>query len=70
MPMSIARIRTARHRHAISITGCFLVGVLCAWATGTASNPAAGTAGAAPVLISTTLLDMSRLSPAAFGDWE
>jgi hypothetical protein len=51
--------------------GCFLcVAGLVAWSTTTASGQARVTRPTLPVLVSISTLDMSRLVPAQFGDWD
>jgi hypothetical protein len=62
------------HHHRMMAAGCLLgVAGLIAWSTATAFGQSASpppTPQPTPVLVSMTTLDMSRLAPAQFGDWD
>ena len=62
------------HSHRMTAAGCFLcVAGLVAWSTATAFGQTASAPippQPAPVLISVSTLDMSRLAPSQFGDWD
>ena len=74
MRMTNARV-CLPHRHRIMAAGCFLcVAGLVAWSTATALGKAPSLQrpklSPTPVLVSVSTLDMSRLAPAQFGDWD
>lgn len=56
-------------RHLVLFASCLLAGALC---VGVASSSQQGRAASQPaaIFVSTSLLDMSRLTPEHFGDWE
>ena len=57
--------------HRVMAAGCFLcVAGIVAWSTATAFGKARVALPHAAVLVSTSTLDMSRLVPAQFGDWD
>jgi hypothetical protein len=67
--MTISRLRLPL-RHHFKAAGCLLcVAGLAAWSGATASGQGPVVAPAA-VLVSVSTLDMSRLEPAHFGDWD
>jgi hypothetical protein len=72
MDMRMTSIRICQHqRYRMMAAGCFLcVAGLVAWSAATASGKARVTLPRAAVLVSTSTLDMSRLLPAQFGDWD
>lgn len=58
-------------RHHMNAAGCLLcVAGLAAWSVATASGQGRVALAPAPVLISISTLDLSRLVPAHFGDWD
>ena len=69
--MPITRVCLPLH-HRMMATGSFLcVAVLVAWSTATAFGQSASAPTLPPpVLVSISTLDMSRLAPAQFGDWD
>jgi hypothetical protein len=59
-----------KHRPLTALAASFGLGVLVAWATTATSDEGNAAQPPALVLISTSTLDLSRLVPAQFGDWE
>jgi hypothetical protein len=58
-------------RHRMMAAACALcIAGLVAWSTATAFGMVRATLPRSPVLVSTSTLDMSRLAPAQFGDWD
>lgn len=68
--MSTDRISLLSRSFIASMTVCLAAGAMCLWTTGIASDAGGSTPAPAAVLVSVSLLDMSRLAPAQFGDWE
>lgn len=68
--MSIDRRRSAWHGDAIFVAVCLFAVGATLWASGMAADPVRAVSAPEAVLVSTSLLDMSRLEPAQFGDWE
>lgn len=59
------------HHRRMMAAGCHLcVAGLIAWSTAVASGQVPPPPQPTPVLVSITTLDMSRLAPAQFGDWD
>lgn len=68
--MQLAWVRLPKHRPLTSLGLSFCFGLLVAWATTATSDKGSAAPAGASVLVSVSTLDMSRLIPAQFGDWE
>lgn len=72
--MPITRARTPLNHRLMAAGSVLCVAALVAWATAASSGKAAPALPAvlqpAAVLVSVGTLDMSRLGPAHFGDWD
>jgi hypothetical protein len=71
--MTIARVRPSLHHHLIAAGSVLCVAAMVAWMTATAFGQSAFVKpplAPAHVLVSVGTLDMSRLVPAQFGDWD
>lgn len=68
--MSAEQIRPLPTCHVASVAVVIGAVSLYLWTSGAASNASPEAAVPASVSVSVSLLDMSRLVPAEFGDWE
>lgn len=67
--MAIECIRFCPRNH-LAMIAALAAGALYLWTAGAMSDGGHAMPDATPVRISVSLLDMSRLEPAHFGDWE
>lgn len=71
--MAIARVRTSLDNRMIAAGSSLCVAAIVAWMSATAFGQSASVKppqAPAQVLVSVGTLDMSRLIPAQFGDWD
>jgi len=68
--MSLARLLLSPHAAQASVALCCAAGLLFLWTAAPASDTRQLASAPAVALVTVSLLDMSRLAPAEFGDWE
>ena len=73
MPMAITRVRSLPSHYIIAAGSVLCVAAMVAWMTAAASGQGASVkppVATTQILVSVGTLDMSRLLPSQFGDWD